>query len=207
MSGATGRNEKTTPWRRKRTGSYKHSLADPRGWPNRPVGLPSPCCSTLCLSTSKLTPASSEQPSFSPKTPCAPSEHLWCHARQRLASNCTTSAPFARPRSSSLSGAHLGRSRRAECLASLRAGRCQPEGPYLTVPVRHGLKISHRKLPGWIRPQLRKMAMWGQLTVPLTQHPDIASVGRPSQRSWPALLPTLYLALANLQWSVLGSPD
>lgn len=41
-----------------------------------------------------------------------------------------------------------------------------------------------------------------------TQNSDTGSIGRLGQRPWPAFLPTLYLALANLQWwSVLGLPD
>lgn len=39
-----------------------------------------------------------------------------------------------------------------------------------------------------------------------TQNPDTASAGRLGQGSWPAFLPTLYLAFSSLQWSVLGSP-
>lgn len=151
-------------------------------------------CPALCLSASKPMPASSGQPSFLPRAP----QTTWgAMPGSASPSSCTllppSRSPVPVPSPVLISGAVGGLSvwqagelgaagQRGPTSASLLSGDLNPP----------------RKLPGWIRHRLRKMAVWGQLPVPPTpQNPDTGSIGRLGQRPGPAFLPTRFFGLSQ----------
>lgn len=155
--------EPQAEWRRPalgQRGSHKHSLGYLRVWPSRHGGLSSPCWSTVSPSICKdarvfRATKSLARGLFSTRRPPATGAMPGSASPPTVPSLCPLldsllQYPLLCPSQEKSEAWLSGR-------LWARGGR--PKGLHLTIPGSVGTYTHHRKLPGWISHQLRKMAM------------------------------------------------